>query len=75
MKGFKAGKDLINEAGLIYTKLPIPIKAVQVIEVFWVASLEGDHQGNPGDYLIEGVEGELYICKKEIFEKTYMRKE
>jgi len=28
-------------------------------------------QGNPGDYLIEGVEGELYPCAKDIFEKTY----
>jgi hypothetical protein len=28
-------------------------------------------QGNPGDYLITGVAGEQYPCKKEIFEATY----
>lgn len=27
------------------------------------------------DYLIKGIEGELYPCKKEIFEKTYIRVE
>lgn len=25
----------------------------------------------PGDYVIEGVNGEFYPCKPDIFEKTY----
>ena len=28
-------------------------------------------QGKPGDYLMRGIEGELYICDGPIFEKTY----
>jgi hypothetical protein len=27
--------------------------------------------GNVGDYIIKGMNGELYLCKKDIFEKTY----
>ena len=46
--------------------------AKQINEPFRVNSLEGDYkQGKPGDYLMKGIEGELYICDKEIFEKTY----
>lgn len=46
--------------------------AKQIHEEFRVNSLEGDYkQGKPGDYLMCGVEGELYICDKDIFERTY----
>ena len=37
----------------------------------WVRTLEGGHIIQPGDWLIEGVEGEFYPCKPDIFEKTY----
>ena len=36
-----------------------------------VKTLEGIMTGNEGDYLICGVEGELYFCKPDIFEATY----
>jgi hypothetical protein len=53
-------------------KLPITVHAKQINEEFRVNTLEGDYkQGKPGDYLMMGVEGELYICDKTIFEKTY----
>jgi len=53
-------------------KRPIVIHAVQIDEEFRVQSLEGDYaQGKPGDYLMRGIKGELYICDKEIFESTY----
>jgi hypothetical protein len=53
-------------------KKPIPIKATQMFAEFRVQTLEGDYkQGKPGDYLMCGIEGELYICDKDIFEKTY----
>nr|WP_254416544.1 hypothetical protein [Bacillus glycinifermentans] len=32
---------------------------------------EGDMKANEGDYIIKGIEGEIYPCKPEIFEKTY----
>lgn len=38
---------------------------------FIVQTLEGNMKGNIGDYLIKGVDGELYPCKGDIFRKTY----
>lgn len=34
-------------------------------------TLEGEKYGEPGDYLIIGVNGEKYPIKREIFERTY----
>ena len=53
-------------------KKPITVHSKQINEEFRVKTLEGDYkQGKPGDRLMRGVEGELYICDKEIYEKTY----
>lgn len=32
---------------------------------------EAKHIADPGDWIIRGVDGELYPCKQEIFAKTY----
>ena len=37
----------------------------------WIDTLEGGHTVCPGDWVITGVEGELYPCKPDIFEATY----
>ena len=52
-------------------KKPIPVDCVQIHEAFEVESLEGLVRGKPGDWLMRGVRGELYVCDKEIFEQTY----
>ena len=53
-------------------KKPIIVHAKQVNEPFQVKTLEGNYkQGKAGDYLMQGIEDELYICDKSIFEKTY----
>lgn len=36
-----------------------------------IQTLEGNHFANPGDYIIKGINGELYPCKPDIFEATY----
>jgi len=36
-----------------------------------VKTLEGDMQAKKGDYIITGVNGEIYPCKPDIFLKTY----
>ncbi len=36
-----------------------------------IPTLEGDHIANVGDWIIEGVQGEFYPCKPDIFEATY----
>jgi hypothetical protein len=36
-----------------------------------IYTLEGVMSGDPGDWLIRGIKGELYPCKPDIFEATY----
>lgn len=36
-----------------------------------IKTLEGLMVGNKGDWIIRGVNGELYPCKDDIFQKTY----
>lgn len=36
-----------------------------------IPTLEGDHIASPGDWIIQGVAGEFYPCKPDIFEATY----
>ena len=36
-----------------------------------IPTLEGEMRATAGDYIIKGIEGEIYPCKPEIFEKTY----
>lgn len=38
-----------------------------------IKTLEGDMNAYIGDYIIKGVNGELYPCKPDIFDKTYER--
>lgn len=36
-----------------------------------IPTLEGDHEASLGDWIIQGVQGEFYPCKPDIFEATY----
>jgi hypothetical protein len=38
---------------------------------YLIPTLEGTHNMTPDDMLITGVKGEIYPCKKDIFEATY----
>lgn len=38
---------------------------------FFVKTLEGTMAATTNDYLVKGVDGEFYPCKKDIFRKTY----
>jgi hypothetical protein len=37
----------------------------------WIPTLEGVMLATEGDWIIKGVQGELYPCKPDIFEQTY----
>jgi hypothetical protein len=37
----------------------------------WIDTLEGGHIVCPGDWIITGVNGEMYPCKPDVFAKTY----
>lgn len=53
-------------------KRPIVVHALQINEEFRVNTLEGNYkQGKAGDYLMRGIDSELYICDGAIFERTY----
>ena len=43
---------------------------VQSGSVF-IPTLEGTHEAKIGDWIIQGVKGELYPCKADIFGMTY----
>lgn len=36
-----------------------------------IPTLEGDMKALPGSYIIKGVKGEYYPCRRDIFEETY----
>ncbi|MEF9968548.1 MAG: hypothetical protein RR766_08545, partial [Longicatena sp.] len=37
----------------------------------FIKTLEGSMHVSVGDYVIKGIHGEIYPCKKEIFEESY----
>lgn len=38
---------------------------------YTIETMEGSMRANPRDWIIQGVKGELYPCKPDIFEATY----
>ena len=36
-----------------------------------IVTLEGIMEAKPNDYIIQGIQGEIYPCKPDIFEATY----
>lgn len=42
-----------------------------LLEGFCIDTMEGEMLVREGDYIIKGVEGEFYLCKPDIFHKTY----
>jgi len=52
-------------------KKTIEIQCYQMEKPFEVESLEGILQGKKGDWLMVGIQGELYPCDQDIFAKSY----
>jgi len=52
-------------------KSPCGVCGVRMHDHGWIDTLEGGHRVCPGDYIITGVQGEMYPCKPDIFEATY----
>lgn len=69
----KVVKNLEDVEGKIvkYKKKPVIIRAVRLKETVIVYTREGRLMGYKGDYLIEGIKGEIYPCGKQIFNETY----
>ena len=64
-------EEVLSEYWSEYRKKPVVIKAIQMEGSFRVETLEGTMEGQEGDWLIEGINGELYPCKPDIFEESY----
>ena len=54
-----------------YRKKPVIIEAYQTDIEMTIHTLEGDLVASPGDYIITDVNVEQYLCKPDIFEKTF----
>jgi hypothetical protein len=48
-----------------------PVKAMRMSEPFSVETPEGTMEGKAGDMLVIGVNGEMYPCDADVFDKTY----
>lgn len=60
--------EVAVESGLAIDSYVSPVETGKVP---FIKTLEGKHYIGKGDYIITGVEGERYPCKKNIFLKTY----
>lgn len=58
-----------KQAGGIWEKGPA--KDDPFGECLRIGTLEGEHRCDPGDFIIQGVKGEIYPCKPDIFAATY----
>jgi hypothetical protein len=54
-----------------FRKQPVVIDATIMPNSFEVETPEGTMQGDQGDMLIRGVEGEYYPCDSDVFAQTY----
>jgi hypothetical protein len=72
-------RDLMNSVRYDWAgSLPTPIAAqydlgnvIFATDHIEIKTLEGWVSGGMDDMVIQGIEGELYPCKKSVFEKTY----
>lgn len=52
-------------------KKPIVIRAIELKSDIKIHTREGVLMGYEGDFVLEGIEGEIYPCDRNIFLKTY----
>ena len=71
-------KPIIVEAEKFYQSEPMKGVNCEIenflgfpIQKFYIQTLEGKMEVKNGDWVITGVEGEMYPCKPSIFEATY----
>lgn len=83
IEAFQYDGDLMNSRGEYYAP-DWAVKAFKEGVIYYdslksneppcelfIKTLEGVHHVSVSDYIIQGVNGELYPCKPDIFEKTY----
>jgi hypothetical protein len=68
IKGKTSIKDIYNELR-VPISVGIPLRFTT--EGLFIETLEGLMRVSDGDYIIKGINGEIYPCKQDVFEKTY----
>lgn len=58
-------KEISDFMGVSHISYELPSNKLSII------TLEGTMIAKKGDFIIKGVEGEVYPCKPDIFAKTY----
>lgn len=56
---------------IIKRKQNVKLSMVVNGEQYDIVTPEGNMHVSVGDYIIKGINGEIYPCKPDIFEKTY----
>lgn len=63
---------IMNQSGFDQTNYGEKLTDVpMIINDLNIQTLEGNLQVLDGDWIIKGINGEIYPCKPDIFEKTY----
>lgn len=62
-------KEIINFGGLTNSGHPLIMNFEKGNLI--VSTLEGYMKAYPGDYILRGIKGEIYPCRKDIFEESY----
>ena len=64
-------KSYEHIGGNSYRKLPVTVEAIPLADKTSVETDSGTLVGQPGDWLVSGVNGSQYPCDAKIFEETY----
>jgi len=54
-------------------KKPVTLKAIELEQDCEIITLEGTMQGKKGDFVIQGIKEEVYVCRRDIFLETYKK--
>lgn len=66
--------DNIEEIDQLADKADVPT-ILHKNGMLYIRTLEGTMEGSMGDWIIKGVQGEMYPCKPDVFAATYERVE
>lgn len=69
----EAFRWLIDEVPDWWKGLHVQVQTATGVAV--IPTLEGKMSAQPGDWIVKGIQEEVYPCKPDIFEATYERVE
>ena len=62
-RSYRKCKEFVGDSWIDHDEMPNGFPGIR--------TLEGVMEISDNDYIIKGVDGEIYPCKPDIFEKTY----